>query len=155
MENIKNIREQCKAIKKEKKFTNQFLHEQTKVSRATIDRFFSNQECGFQYETIQPLVKFLIDFNKPVEETNIPIPDTDLMELYKSIIKEKESIIREKDNMIDTKSRSIEHLKEEAKDIKRSRNLFRTAFIVSIAVMLLFVYLFVDAMIGTIGMIRY
>lgn len=139
---IAELREKCKIIRREQGISLNKIVDETDVSRSTVEAFFGNNEARqFRYETVVSIIKYMMQFDVPADEVDVPIPNPDLIEMYRMII--------------DIKNKNIDYLKDEVKDFKRSRNLFRTAFIVSIAVMLLFVYLFVDAMIGTIGMIRY
>ena len=135
------LRERCKEIKKQQGITLAKIIEQTDMPKSTVEAFFGSVDRQFRYETVKPIVKYMMQFDVPAEEVDVPIPNPDLIEMYRAII--------------DIKNKSIDYLKDEAKDLKRSRNLFRTSFIVSIVAMAAFVYLFVDAMIGTFGMIRY
>ena len=140
-QNVNALRERCKEIKKQQGITLAKIIEQTDATKSTVEAFFGSVDRQFRYETVKPIVKYMMQFDVPADEVDVPIPNPDLIEMYRAII--------------DIKNKSIDYLKDEAKDLKRSIRLFRTAFIVSIAVMLVFIYLFIDAMIGTFGMIRY
>ncbi|MBQ5588018.1 MAG: hypothetical protein IIU73_05315 [Selenomonadales bacterium] len=142
------LRERCKEIKKQQGITLAKIIEETNVPKSTVEAFFGSVDRQFRYETVKPIVKYMMQFDVPADEVDVPIPNPDLIEMYRTII--------------DIKNKSIDYLKEQVayerthfEEMKKSRTLFRTAFIVSIAVVLVFAYLFVDAMIGTFGMIRY
>ena len=147
-QDVNALRERCKEIKKQQGITLAKIIEETNVPKSTVEAFFGSVDRQFRYETVKPIVKYMMQFDVPADEVDVPIPNPDLIEMYRTII--------------DIKNKSIDYLKEQVayerthfEEMKKSRTLFRTAFIVSIAVVLVFAYLFVDAMIGTFGMIRY
>ena len=120
---IETLREKCKQIRLEQWISLATIVNETDVSRTTVEAFYGNGTGRqFRYETVNPLIKHMMQFDVPADEVNIPIPNPEMIEMYRSIISSKD--------------KSIDYLKEQQAEMRRSRNLFRTLFIIMVFVII-------------------
>lgn len=116
---IEALRAKCKQIRLEQGISLATIVNETDVSRTTVEAFYGNgTDRHFRYETVKPLIKHMMQFDVPAEEVNVPIPNPDMIEMYRTIIS--------------IKDKNIDYLKEQLAEMRRSRNLFRTLFIVMV-----------------------
>lgn len=120
---IESLRAKCKQIRLDQGISLATIVNETDVSKSTVEAFYGNTtNRQFRYETVKPLIKHMMQYDIPAEEVDVPIPNPDMIEMYRTII--------------DIKNRSIEYLKEQQTEMRRSRNLFRTLFIIMSFVMI-------------------
>lgn len=116
MEDIKAIRNKCREAKKNLKYTNAFIAEQSETSKTTVERFLgTNDSLSFSYSSISRIVRFLIGIDdetpKDTEQLakSLPLSPSETVEAYKEIIN-----IRAAEN--DDLRKEIERLKGEHKE---------------------------------------
>ena len=63
MENMLAIIDKCKRAKSEKHYSFQYIAEQSGIPKSTVERFFSANGTSCRYDTIYPIVRFLIGFD--------------------------------------------------------------------------------------------
>ena len=87
MDNMQAIIEECKTIKRDLGYTNQFIAEQTGVPEGTVSRVFGSRTYNFKYETIQPIIAFLVNER---DDGPPPMPGCDIVGLYADIVSTKD-----------------------------------------------------------------
>lgn len=92
---MEEIINELKLAKKKKDLTNKQIAEATNVPEGTVARVFSHKEYNFKYDTIRPIVEYLITDDIYDEETPNPLPDENTIELLKHIIAEKNDEIEQ------------------------------------------------------------
>lgn len=90
MDNIQAIIEECKAIKRDLGYTNQFIAERTGIPEGTVARVFGSKAYSFKYETIQPIIAFLV---KECDVESLPLQNNDVVALCADIVSSKDSEI--------------------------------------------------------------
>lgn len=113
----KDIIIELKEQKIKKGYTNEYIAEQTGVPIGTVCRVFSSSDGTFKYDTLQPLVEFLIGRDLFSSKTENPMPDKELIEFLKRDILQlkatyEEEKIEHKENVAELKN-EIKQQKEE------------------------------------------
>lgn len=116
--NPRELIEWCNERCREKKISRAKLSEKTGVPDSTLDRILSGHNPEFRYSTIQPVISYLIEYNK---ET--PQPDKkdaaqgeyyfNTIEGYKLIVENKNHIINEYESTIKKLESYVAFLKAE------------------------------------------
>lgn len=105
------LRIKCKEIRKEQGVSINKIVDETNVSRSTVEAFFGNNDTRqFRYETIKPIVKYLMQFDVPAEKVDVPLPTPDMIEMYRAIV--------------DIKNKEITHLADELKHERKWKVIF-------------------------------
>lgn len=119
MDGIQEIIEECKEIKRNLGYTNQFIAEQTGVPEGTVSRVFGAKTYNFKYETIQPIMAFLVN-ERDDEALPKPNSDNDIVGLYADIVSSKNDEIAamKTEHREELGSLKTEH-KETVQELKR------------------------------------
>lgn len=97
METMEAIIEKCKRIKIEKGYSFEQIADGSGIPKSTVERFFSGNGKSCRYDTIYPIVRFLVDFDDPLPESpkeivnEMPLPLNDMLTLYREAIIKRES----------------------------------------------------------------
>lgn len=96
METMQAIIDNCKKAKLEKGYSYEYIAEQSGIPKSTVERFFGNKGTSCRYDTIYPIVRFLMDFDEPTPTKNIaaemPLPVPEMIDWYKEVILKREAI---------------------------------------------------------------
>lgn len=108
----------CKARKKELNLSNQDIAEKTSVPIGTIDRIFSGKYSEFKYSSIQPVISFLVGYNKetPQPEEDDPAQAQyyyNTIEGYKLIVENKNHEIQQLKIIVERLQHDVDYLKQE------------------------------------------
>lgn len=98
----------CKARKKELELSNAVISEKTGVPVGTIDRIFSGNYSEFKYSSIQPVVSFLVGFNKETPQPQDA--DSTQEQYYYNTIEGYKLIVENKNHQISQLKLNIEKL---------------------------------------------
>ena len=139
---MEEIINDLKIAKKKKGLTNKQIAEATGIPEGTVARVFSHKEYAFKYDTIRPIVEYLITDDIYDEEVPNPLPDESTIELLKHIIAEKNDEIESL--KVDSR-KEIETLKNNTKTLRL------TTLCMAISIILL---ILVDLGISGIGWFR-
>lgn len=112
-----DIIKDLKKIKTEKSLSNQDIADATGVPLGTVARVFGNQPTNFKYETIQPIIVFLVGSDIYSEQPTKSLPDDEMISFYKNVIKElRQSLDSEKtkhnEDVITLKAETKEQIAE-------------------------------------------
>lgn len=97
METMRSIIEKCKKAKEENGYTFDMISEESGVPKSTVLRFFSDKGASCRYDTVYPIVRFLMGFDDEVPEEPkqieavMPLPPQDMILWYRDIITKRES----------------------------------------------------------------
>ena len=109
----------CKVRKKELSLSNQDIADKTGVPAGTIDRIFSGNYSEFRYSSIQPVIAYLIGFNKDTPEPEDEESEQaqyyyNTIEGYKLIVENKNHEIEQYTKEYQRMENAVAHLKAES-----------------------------------------
>ncbi len=107
----------CKVRKKELSLSNQDIADKTGVPAGTIDRIFSGNYSEFRYSSIQPVIAYLIGFNKDTPEPEDE--ESEQAQYYYNTIEGYKLIVENKNHEINQLTLQIEKLSKEVEFLKR------------------------------------
>lgn len=147
------IIEECKAIKRDLGYTNQFIAEQTGVPEGTVSRVFGGKAYNFKYETIQPIMAFLAR-ERDEEAPPPPGSNSDIVGLYADIVSSKNTEIAamktdhraELGNLKTEHKETMQELKLEyrGKIAKLEKAILRQRFLIVVMVLIVLILAIID-----------
>ena len=112
------IIDKCKKVKTDKGYSYEYIAQQSGIPKSTVERFFSANGKSCRYDTVCPIVRFLVGFDEPVPESpkeivkEMPLPLNEMIDLYREAIVKRES---ENEKLKEEHKAEIAELKAEHK----------------------------------------
>lgn len=114
--NPRELIDWCNMRCKEKGVSRSKLAEKTGVPESTLDRILSGKNPEFRYSTIQPILSYLIGYQKDTPQPDVK--DETQPEFYFNTIEGYKLILDNKNHMIDEYLSAIEQLRKQVEYLK-------------------------------------
>lgn len=154
---MQEIINDLKITKKKKGYTNKQIAEATGIPEGTVSRVFSSKDYNFKYDTIKPIVDYLMMDDFYDEEVKNPLPEDDMLELFRHILPEKNHQIEEMyceiEQLKEQYRNSHDMHKIEVEQLKNNMRMLRFIILsMSISIVLL---ILVDLGVSGVGWLRF